>query len=280
MDTIYTDQLKLKTILNNLVSNAIKFTNAGSIELTIGLKCDLKGKVESGRNLRPEPDSTMLEFAVKDSGIGIPKNKQLSIFDRFIQADSSNTRRFEGSGLGTTIAKAYVEMLGGKISLTSTEGKGSTFSFTISCYLEPEERRFIAQETSAGEGLTDFYPLKILIAEDDDASAMLAKLIMKPFYREVLLVKNGLGAVEACRLNPDIDLVLMDIRMPIMNGYVATNQIRQFNPKVVIIAQTAHALTADFEQAIASGCNDHIAKPIQKNELITLVQKYFKLKVK
>ena len=120
-------------------------------------------------------------------------------------------------------------------------------------------------------------PLKVLIAEDDEASQMLLKYTIKPFTKEVLIARSGLEAIETCFNNPDIDLVLMDIRMPEMDGYSATKQIRQFNSVVIIIAQTAYALNSDKEKAIESGCNDHLSKPVQKEKLIAILRKYFKL---
>ena len=285
---IYSDKLKLNTILNNLVSNAIKFTNLGTIGLEIRMKdshihygLNENQQISSKESLDsratnsvvPEPE---IEFAIRDTGIGIPENKLKAIFERFIQADSSNTRRFEGSGLGTTIAKAYVEALGGTIRVESKEGQGSLFSFTIPCRTESKEK-IALQTRNPGKSAHQVNLLKILIAEDDEASFMYLKMVIKPYTKELLIAKTGQEAVKLCSNNPDIDLVLMDIRMPVLDGNDATIQIRLINPKVIIIAQTAHALTSDNEKAIASGCNDYISKPIQKDQLITLIQKYFRI---
>lgn len=259
MTNICTDHFKLMMILNNLVSNAIKFTREGSVELVIRIK-----------------ETTELEFSVKDTGIGIPENKQQTIFKPFVQADGSNTRQFEGSGLGITIAKAYVELLGGTIGVESSIGKGSVFYFTI-----PYRTEGIKNTT-----ITNSFPdelkkrsklLKILIVEDDEASAMLLSITIKTLCKKPLIARTGVEAVEACRNNPDIDMVLMDIKMPEMDGYEATRQIRRFNTDIVIIAQTAYALTSDLDNAIACGCTDYITKPIQKEQLSAIVQKYFKM---
>jgi len=283
---IYTDRLKLNTILNNLLSNAIKFTFCG----TIGLEIRLKGSQSDGdqtiyqRSYVPEDADTipsnplqslpLIEFAVRDTGIGIPENKQQAIFERFIQADSSNTRKFEGSGLGTTIAKAYVEALGGAIRVESKEGNGSLFSFTIPFITESKEKLALKHKYPGKMG-NMVNPLKILIAEDDETSLMFLETVVKPYAKAVLIAKTGQEAVRICTINPDIDLVLMDIQMPVLNGNDATCQIRLFNSTVIIIAQTAHALAADTEKAKISGCNDFISKPIQKGQLIALLHKYF-----
>ncbi|MHB1105657.1 MAG: hybrid sensor histidine kinase/response regulator [Lutibacter sp.] len=272
---IKTDREKLYAILTNLVKNAIKYTNEGSIEFGYHLKTDSK--------------PTELEFFVKDTGIGIPKDRQEAIFERFIQADISDKMAYQGAGLGLSITKAYVEMLGGKIWVESEEenlkadryGKAgdTTFYFTIPYNTEPEEK-IVAENVIPADGARNHVNpevsgLKILIAEDDEPSGMLITIALKMFSKEVLKVVTGVEAVEACRKNPDIDLILMDIQMPELNGYEATRQIRQFNKDVVIIAQTAFALPGDREKAIEAGCNDYISKPILKDGLLALIQKYF-----
>jgi hypothetical protein len=263
LDCIFTDRIKLKTVLSILIGNAIKFTKVGSVELGIHKK------------------GGYLEFSVKDTGIGISENKKQVIFERFMQGDVSNTRQFEGSGLGLSISTAYADMLGGKIWVESEEGKGSVFYFTIPYNVEPEEKNVVKNVVSAEGAANEINPkisgLKILIVEDDQASAKFVTLIVRVFSKEVLLVSNGLDAVKACRDNPDIDLVLMDIQMPEMNGYEATMQIRQFNNEVIIIAQTAFGLTGDREKAMDAGCNDYISKPIKKGELLSVIRKHIEL---
>ena len=253
-----TDREKVSAIFINLVKNAIKYSDKGSI----GLGYEKKGKY--------------LEFFVKDTGIGIPKDRQEAIFDRFVQADIGDRRAFQGAGLGLSISKAYVEMLGGKIWVESEEGKGSIFYFTIPYNGETEERNVIQNVVLPEGAKNQIKDLNILIAEDDELSEKLLTVIVKMFGKEVLKVRTGVEAVEACRNNPDIDLILMDIQMPEMDGYEATRQIRQFNKDVVIIAQTAFALTGDRELAIEAGCTDYISKPVKKDDLMALIQKYFK----
>ena len=270
IESIFTDRIKLNAILTNLIVNAIKFTKTGSIELGVCLK---NNSNEEGFT---SGDPYEVEFSVTDTGIGIPKNKLPIIFERFMQADVSNTRLFEGSGLGLSIAKAYVELLGGSIHVKSEEGKGSIFYFTVPYYGENP----LKQENKPVEWINiaeiKDKAIKILIAEDDEDSALLISMVVKMFAEEVYLVKTGIEAIEACRNHPDLDLLLMDIKMPEMDGYEATSYIRQFNPDVVIIAQTAYALSGDREKAIIAGCNDYIAKPIMKEQLILLLQKYIR----
>lgn len=254
--SIATDREKLYAILTNLVKNAIKYSHEGSIEIGY----DKKGN--------------SLEFYVKDTGIGIPQNRHEAIFERFIQADISDKMAHQGAGLGLSITKAYVEMLGGKIWVESKEGVGSTFYFTLpyNASIQDDDKQQAVEATKD----EDVKKLKILIAEDDIVSSMLMDLNIKIYSKDILKATTGAEVVELCRRTPDIDLILMDIRMPDINGYEATRQIRMFNRKVVIIAQTAFGLSGDREKAIQAGCNDYISKPIVKAELHALLQKYFR----
>jgi PAS domain S-box-containing protein len=258
---IKTDGEKLYAILTNLVKNALKFTHKGSIELGYDLAVT-------------NNHVTLLKFYVKDTGIGIPEDRLEAIFERFIQADIADEMAYQGAGLGLAISKAYVEMLGGKIWVESELGKGSTFYFTLPYKTEPEKKSIDGQHAPS-EKNNNIRKLKTLIVEDDEVSGMLIEITAKMFSEEILKARTGVEAVGACRNNPDIDLVLMDIRMPEMNGYDAVGIIREFNKEVIIIAQTAHGLAGDREKAIKSGCNDYISKPVNKNELLGLIEKYF-----
>ncbi|MCG8702187.1 MAG: response regulator, partial [Bacteroidales bacterium] len=259
---ILSDRDKVFSILTNLVKNAIKYTCAGSIEM--------------GYNLINNENSAQLEFYVKDTGVGIPKNRQEVIFERFIQADILDKMAYQGAGLGLSISKAYVELLGGTIWLKSTEGKGSTFYFTIPYqpqFKEPEDDN--QDYLYVGENPNQ--RLKLLIAEDDEASELLIKHIVRRYAKEIICVNNGLDAVETCRKNPDIDMVLMDIKMPIMDGNEAVKQIRKFNNQdLIIIAQTAFTNKSDIEEAMNAGCNDYISKPIKVSELKQMIFKWVK----
>jgi CheY-like chemotaxis protein/anti-sigma regulatory factor (Ser/Thr protein kinase) len=257
---IHTDREKVYAILTNLVKNAIKFTDGGSIKFGYVKKDDY------------------LEFFVKDTGFGISNSHKKIIFDRFRQANESVTRTHEGSGLGLAISKAYVEMLGGKIWVESKEKKGSSFYFTIPFNTKTAQKEEVIAEKQIAEKQTEneIKDLKILIVEDDAISKLLITIAVKPFSREILKVSTGFEAVEACRTNPDLDLVMMDINMPEMDGYEATKQIREFNKDLVIIAQTANGMQSDRDEAIAAGCTDYISKPVNISSLSELIQKYFK----
>jgi signal transduction histidine kinase/CheY-like chemotaxis protein len=254
---IRTDNEKLYAILINLVKNAIKYTIKG----TIAFGYEIKG------------DS--IEFFVKDSGIGISKDRQKAIFERFIQADFNDKMARQGAGLGLSIAKAFVELLGGKIWVESELGKGSTFYFTLPYDSHLEKNVDVKKNNVIDTVSIEVKKLKILVAEDDKISRMLILKVLKEFSKEIVTAQTGLEAVEISRSNPDLDLILMDIQMPQMNGYEATEEIRKFNPEVVILAQTAYALEGDKIKTIESGSNGYISKPIQKEELARLIQYYF-----
>lgn len=256
---IKTDREKIYAILTNLIKNAIKFTNSGSVEFGYTLK------------------EKFLEFYVKDTGLGIPEFKKELIFERFRQAHEANSVSYnEGSGLGLTISKAYVEMLGGKIWIESEEGKGSTFYFTIPYihYKETKKKKEKTDFTDKGNE-DEINNLKILIVEDDAISKLLITLAVKKYAKEILKVSTGYQAVETCKNNPDIDLVMMDINMPEMGGYEATRKIREFNKEVIIIAQTANGMQSDKEEALAAGCTDYISKPVNLNKLSEIIRKNF-----
>jgi CheY-like chemotaxis protein len=263
---INTDREKLYAILTNLVKNAIKYTKMGSIEF--GYNIDTRNAVEASHALS-------LQFYVKDTGIGIPQDRQEAIFERFIQADIEDRMARQGAGLGLAITKAYVEMLGGKIWVESEEGIGSTFYFTLP-YKTEQAAETNDHQITPSEKNNIVRKLKILIAEDDEVSEMLVDSYIKIFSKEILKARTGYDTVKACRENPDIDLVLLDIQMPEMGGCEATQQIRKFNKELIIIAQTAYGLSGDREKAIAAGCNDYLSKPISKDKLLALIHKYFK----
>lgn len=257
---VITDREKLYAILTNLIKNAIKFTNEGSIDFG----CEKKGNY--------------LEFFVKDTGLGISDSQKKIIFERFRQANDTISRTHEGSGLGLAISKAYVEMQGGNIWVESKEGKGSTFYFTLPYHSKNElkEKIEIKKPIPKVKEENNVKDLKVLIVEDDAISKLLITIAVKPYCKEILKVSTGFEAVETCRNNPDIDLVMMDINLPEMGGYEATKQIRKFNKDIVIIAQTANGMQSDHDKSIAEGCTDYISKPINISTLGGLIQKYFK----
>ncbi len=257
---IKTDTEKVYAILTNLVKNAIKYTAKGTIEF---------GYIKKEKHL---------EFYVKDTGIGIPKDRKKAIFKRFIQADIYDKMARQGAGLGLTISKAFIEILGGKIWVESEEGVGSIFYFTLP-YTYEEDKTITAVKSSSEElnsTTSKINGLKILIAEDDAASEALLSIAVEDISNEIISAKTGFEAIEKIKNNPDIDVILMDIQMPEMNGYEATRQIRTFNKNVFIIAQTAFGLTGDKEKAVAAGCNDYISKPIKIDQLIEKIEKLVK----
>ncbi len=259
---IKTDSEKVYAVLTNLVKNALKFTQTGSIELGY-LKKD-----------------GFLEFYVKDTGPGIAEEQKKIIFERFRQGREGLNRSYEGAGLGLSISKAYVEMLGGKIWVENNAANngnppGATFFFTIPAH-PVKEMEHVSQVVSPAQSTkNETRKLKILIVEDDKVSEILLIKMVEGLAKTIIKTTSGVEAVEACRKNPDIDLVLMDINMPEMDGYEATREIRKFNREVIIIAQTAYALTGDREKSIAAGCNNYISKPIDRVHLRKLINKYF-----
>ncbi|MBW6489552.1 MAG: response regulator [Lentimicrobium sp.] len=254
---ISSDKEKVIAILTNLLKNAMKYTN--------------KGKIEFGYKIR----GSFLEFFVRDEGIGIPTAKHKTIFDRFVQVESNNSRTYEGAGLGLAISKAYVELLGGKIELNSEEGKGTDFIFTIPFHNSCDETKI---KSTSGTGISALESLKgrlkVVIADDDEIGLNLISRMIRPMAVEILTVTNGVELVELMRKTPGINLILVDIKMPELNGLEATRQIRTFNNEVIIIAQTAYANQEDNEKAIQSGCNNYITKPIDRKKLLALIGKY------
>ncbi len=262
---INTDQEKLYGILTNLIKNAIKFTDTGSIEY--------------GYEIRNNDNQLYLEFFVKDSGHGIPHNRQQAIFGRFIQADISNKSAYQGAGLGLSISKAYVEMLGGKIWLQSEPEIGTTFYFTIPFSKVPcveilNTNEVIETEIIEKPVFKALNKLKILIVEDDEGLEFLLTETVREYCDEPLIARDGMEAVEICSKNPDLDLILMDIRLPKMDGYEATTEIRKFNQQVPIIAQSACVFFSEQEKAIEVGCNDFVSKPIDYPLLKSLIEKH------
>jgi signal transduction histidine kinase/ActR/RegA family two-component response regulator len=258
---IETDPEKLYAVLSNLVKNALKFCDGGAIKFGYTKKAGY------------------LEFSVKDSGIGIPADRQEAIFERFIQADVSDRRAAQGAGLGLSIAKAYVELLGGKIWLYSVEGKGSTFYFTIP-YVPVSRHESLAKASvnrplEGGVSLPkDDKKITILVAEDDEVSEKLLTIILADYADSLIRACNGLEALEIFKKHNEIDLIFMDIQMPGMNGLEATRCIREISKKVMIIAQTAFGMSGDREKALAAGCNDYISKPLRKEEIVAILRKY------
>jgi PAS domain S-box-containing protein len=252
---IFCDDMRLSQILNNLLGNALKFTSSGFVKF--------------GYNRQ---DDNLL-FFVEDTGKGIDKDKQQFVFERFRQVEESNTRRFGGTGLGLSISKGLVELMDGSIWVVSEEDKGSIFYFTLPLIIQsPLEISIDKKKLAKPEN--GFYGKTILIAEDIQSNFHMIQIMLEKMNAVLLYAEDGSQAVDICRNETNIDLVLMDIQMPVMNGYDATREIRNFRPQLPIIALTAFAYEEDKIRCIDAGCNDFISKPIEKYELITLMSKY------
>ena len=258
---ILSDQKKVDSILSNLINNAIKYTHKGNIEVG----CEIVEPI----------DEPYLQFYVKDTGIGIPTDRHEAIFDRFVHADIEDKAVYEGSGLGLAISKAFVEMLNGEIWLESKVGFGSTFYFTLP-YREKQQITDDRSRTVTSNHVSGIIKkLNIIIADDDETSALFISLALKKYADKIITVESGLEVVAAFNDHPEIDLILMDIRMPELNGYEATRRIREISSEVVIIAQTAYGMAGDRQKALEAGCNDYISKPINKVLLSVIINKYF-----
>lgn len=254
---ILTDEIKLKQILINLITNAIKFT--------------VKGYVNFGYTVNKKQN--VLEFRVADSGLGIDGNNLKVIFDRFRRIEDEFYVESSGLGLGLSITKAYVEMLGGTISVESKSGEGSVFLFTIPLKYDLVEKKakpvyqFNVSKNSGNQ--------TILVAEDDSINFLLLKKILELKNYKVLRASNGQEAVDMCSSNPNIDLVFMDIKMPILDGFKALKKVKKNRPNLPVIAQTAYSSAEDKEKINNAGFVDYITKPLNKEKIFELLEKIF-----
>lgn len=256
--SVYADSNMLQSVIRNLLSNALKFTpRNGQIYIS----------AEAGQN-----ETTTL--SVKDTGIGMDETMLLNLFRLDGNTSRKGTENEESTGLGLLLCKEFIEKHKGTIEVNSQVLNGSTFCITLPSNPASDTNTSI-ETTEKPVNEREFGKLKVLIAEDDPTSLMLLSITLKPVCSQILLMHTGTEAVETCKQNPDLDLVLMDIQLPGMNGYEATRQIRDFNKKVVIIAQTAFGLAGDKEKAMEAGCNDYIAKPVNIEALLGLIRKYF-----
>ena len=266
---VLTDQTKLAQILTNLLKNALKFTPHGSIEM--GYDCIGAPTDSSASFLETQSEPIWLQFYVKDTGIGIPEDQQIMIFERFRQGSISLSRAYEGAGLGLSISKAFVEMLGGKIWLNSKPFNGSVFYFAL-----PMQTNTISENNTAEKTLheNETSRLNILLAEDDENSRLYLKTVLGNENTVIFEVRNGKDAVESVKNIPELDLVLMDMKMPEMDGYEATRQIKKIRPELPVIAQTAYAFVEDQEKARKAGCDDYIPKPLNRMLLEEKIRKH------
>ncbi|MFH0843466.1 MAG: ATP-binding protein [Bacteroidota bacterium] len=254
---LQTDESKLIQIMSNLISNALKFTDEGYVEFGYVSKDD------------------HVEFYVEDTGIGIAASEQPRIFERFYQVDKKDSRNYGGTGLGLPISKGYTELLGGKIWLKSELNSGSAFYFTIPC-------SHLHQEVSAEE--TEVKEIKgksgknksILVAEDEESNFALITTMLRHQDYEIMRARNGQEAVDMFKKRKDTSLILMDIKMPLMDGFEAASEILKIKPNVPIVAQSAYVHQADKTLAMEIGFVDYIAKPFDRQQLLSVVEKYIK----
>ena len=266
---IRTDPVRLRQCLINLINNAIKFTNEGHTYVNVSMQ---------------EVDSKpFIRFDVEDTGIGIPADKQDSIFEEFARLDSSAARRFKGTGLGLVITKKLAHLLGGELTLTSEPGKGSVFSLTIPAGVnvkaQPSFNKYkpvidLNQEMDTSETTKQVkFSGRVLVAEDSQSNQVLIKLLLEKLGTQVTIVPDGKEAVQKALSRP-FDLIFMDIQMPNMDGLSATKILRQKGLKTAIVALTAYAMRGDDEKCISAGCSDYIAKPIDRKTLLKVIRKY------
>ncbi|MBT8763500.1 response regulator [Desulfohalobiaceae bacterium Ax17] len=271
-DLVIGDQVRMMQVINNLVNNAIKFTEKGEITLTVTLKAIQKEK---------QGEKAIILFTIKDTGIGIPKDKMETIFDSFSQADNSITRKYGGTGLGITICKQLVELMGGSISLDSELGKGTTVKFTIP-FLIASKSEIDAKDNNGEDNYIkgddkkplDFSRYKILLVEDNLINQKLAKIILEKWGFNVVVAENGKKALDKLE-NEKFDLILMDCQMPEMDGFEATKAIRKIESKtgehIPIIAMTALAMQTDKERCLKAGMDDYTTKPIKQDQLLKVI---------
>ncbi|KAF0130370.1 MAG: Autoinducer 2 sensor kinase/phosphatase luxQ [Bacteroidetes bacterium] len=247
------DKELLTKAIGHLIDNAFKFTSNGTITVEV------------------EKSNGQLTTSIKDSGIGIKDSEQRNIFHYFTQADNSSTRTFEGSGLGLSIVKGIADVLKGSVWLESEYGKGSAFFFSVPDCEEPEVK---ISEVAKPVKVTD---PTVLIVEDEVSNRQVLRLMLKRLKIKVIETSNGVEAVEACRTNNTISLVLMDIKMPVMDGYEATRIIKKEYPALPIIAVTAYALSGDSQKAIAAGCDAYLSKPVSQEGLSSAISNFMYL---
>jgi signal transduction histidine kinase/CheY-like chemotaxis protein/HPt (histidine-containing phosphotransfer) domain-containing protein/HAMP domain-containing protein len=263
--TLHTDPVRLSQCLLNLVSNAVKFTDQGHVHVNVSLETPY--------------DRPSIRFDVEDTGIGIPKEKQELIFESFSQADRSTTRKYGGTGLGLTITKQLTELLGGQLTVTSEQGRGAVFSLAIPVGLDVTQQPLLDRgrtpdHEAAKAGATPAtFSGRVLVAEDVEANQVLMTSLLTRMGLEVTVAQDGNQAVDKV-LSETFDLVLMDIQMPNLNGYEATQAIRRQGRTVPIVALTANAMKGDDQQCMDAGCDAYLTKPVDRAELQNTLARY------
>jgi PAS domain S-box-containing protein len=267
---VIADSMRIRQILHNLVGNAIKFTEKGGVTIS----------VDSLHGVKTEKDKTMLNISVIDTGIGLTKEQRRAIFNKFVQADSSTTRKFGGTGLGLSICQMLVALLGGEIGVESEVGKGSEFSFSLLVDITSEDKIDKVIDTgldALDHGITK--PIRVLMAEDNRINAEFAKEMLKKLKCDVITVRNGKEAHETLQKDRKFDLIFMDCQMPIMDGFEATKHVREFEKvsdyeHIPIIALTANAMKGDRERCLESGMDDYLSKPVRQKDFAGMIRKW------
>ena len=267
------DSMRLNQVILNLLSNAIKFSESRTV-VDLNVRCN-------GRHAAiGHPEKALLEFSVKDEGIGLTQEQIANLFQSFRQADSSTTKRFGGTGLGLAISKRIVGMMGGRIWVNSVPGKGSEFVFTVCLEVLADASEIKGHDTSGEDIGVPRYPGKrILLVEDIDINREIVKALLEPSQVTIDEACNGQEAVDLFEARPDdFDLILMDVQMPVMDGYSATRAIRSSDhPRgatIPIVAMTANAFREDVELALAAKMNGHLSKPIDESRLHEELSRY------
>ncbi|CAH0995975.1 Sensor histidine kinase RcsC [Emticicia aquatica] len=254
------DSLRLGQVISNLVSNAVKFTRNGSITISLSY-------------IRKFENNVLVEFSVADTGIGIPLEKQAMIFDKFTQANSATTRQFGGTGLGLVITKKLLELYGSEIQLESEAGKGAKFFFTIELEIGTEVKNKSSENTGELLNENTLKGVKVLLVEDYPINIKVATKFLEKWRVDFDVAENGLIATEKFETGK-YDVILMDIQMPVMDGYTAAEKIRGVDNAIPIIALTASATFTNQDRAFLVGMNDYVTKPFNPKELFHKIAKY------
>ncbi len=263
-EVIRGDSVRIRQILSNLLTNAIKFTEEGDITMRISV-------------LEKDDDYARLRFEVIDTGIGIPEEVQRKLFNSFTQADGSTTRKYGGTGLGLAIVRQLVTMMRGRLGVNSEPGKGSNFWAEIAFEIANETAP-VASQKKAVEEIVELTG-KALLVEDNPVNQVVAKKMLEKVGIEFEVVNNGEEAVNRLQHDHDFDLVLMDCQMPVMDGYEATQRIREYEKEneldhLPVIAMTANAMEGDKDKCLAAGMDDYVAKPVKQQALRETLAKY------
>ncbi|NQV31316.1 MAG: response regulator [Phycisphaeraceae bacterium] len=263
---IKSDPCRLQQCLLNLLNNAVKFTDQGHVHLKV--------------SLHEDNGTHSIRFDIEDTGIGIPKHRQSAIFESFTQADGSTTRKYGGTGLGLTITRQLSELLGGELTVITEPGKGSVFSLIIPTGVDITGQPLLNRDDALAQGAdesrqadTTRFSGKVLVAEDVEGNQKLMMLMLSKWGVEVAIAQDGNQALQKA-LSQSFDLILMDMQMPNMNGYEATCILKQRGYKTPIVALTANAMKGDDQTCIDAGCDDYLAKPIDRRELARILAKY------